>query len=146
VCAYVCVCVCVCVCVWERERETERERERERERKRRDPSFMRKVRIHNALLLRNGVCQPWCVTIVKYPNTWKSFSVICHNFRKRKSCIYFPYLLDEVHTWEKVLLHCIYAQSEYLSSLPYFLFNPRGLVRGKGHLSESKVLFFYLLL
>lgn len=84
------------------------------------------------------------MTIFMDPSTWKSFSIFLHNFRKSE--LYFPYLLRKVPRGERFLIRCIYAQSQYVLCLAYFLFNPRGLVRGTGHLSEIEALFLYLLL
>lgn len=61
------------------------------------------------------------------------------------SCICFLYLVRKVSTGRRVLIHCMYTQSEYLICLAHFLFHPRRLVRGTRHLSETKALFLYLL-
>lgn len=79
------------------------------------------------------------------PTYVESFLIFLYNFRKYKSCIYFPYLSNKVHTVKRVLIHCIYAQSEYLICLAHFLFKARGLVKRTGHFGETKALFLYLL-
>ena len=70
VCVFVCVCVraCVRVCVcqlhlWEA------------------------GYLHNALLLQDGIGEPWCVTVMD-PNPWRSCSIVLYRFSKHKACIF----------------------------------------------------------
>lgn len=78
------------------------------------------------------------------PSTWRSLSIFLHNFRKSE--FYFLYLLSKLHRGKRFSIPCIYSLSQYVLCLAYFRFNPRGLVRGTGHLSEIEALFLYLLL
>ena len=124
-CTCLCVCVCVCVCVWQLHLD--------------EANY-----IHYVLLLKNAISEPLCVTPMT-PNTWRSCSAFLHSFRKCKAYILYPYLWSKERIRKRVLIPLIWAQSEYPICLAYFLFDPRGLVRGRGHLNKTKALFLYLL-